>query len=249
MAGGSPSSLPANDDPGGIDRRSVLAKLGVGAGIAWVAPTVLSSPAFAQGSCNNDAITWSAQSLTGLDGTPVTILTSFATVVVSYDETGVTGGGTATAGDPTLAPQGGTSSYVEVLIDLAASGDFVTVTFAFASPVENLTFSLLDIDKGDTFWQDEVTVSATLAATGVAMTSATFNATLISQTTSGTDEIFLAITDESGVGTGTDGSTTNANVDINYAAQIDTLVITYSNPSTDLEPQQIGIGDFTFCAY
>lgn len=260
-----PGSDHTTDDgsTGGLDRRQLLKRAAVGGAVAWVAPQILSASAAgaATALCLPDNITWSDWEV------DVDLLPSFSfqvpqatggNVTVAFSDAGI-GGGTATAAYASVVPLGAqSSSFVTLEMSATAPAEFCELTLVFDNPVQNLAFGLWDVDKGNGFWQDVVTLEASLAGSPVVLGpgGAFFLNTQIQQDPSPpnpapqTGDQFTATVDPSGTGAGTDNSTAAANILLNYPGPIDTITIRYSAGPDEAtpQPQQIGIGNFIFCS-
>lgn len=247
-----------------MDRRTLLQRAAVGTAVAWAVPQLISTQAAAAQSpvCTPDGITWSDFEI-DVDALPTTSfdapLAPGGTVDVAFNDAGI-GSGTATAAYASVAPLGGVfTSFVVLEMDASAPGEFCELVLTFSSPVEAASFTLLDVDLGLGNWQDQVLLEATLAGSPVTLGLAdwTANATYIQHDDDPpfpapkTGDLFTAILDPSGIGDGTDNTVSTANVAVTYVGQIDTLTIRYlAGPDEATpQPQQIGIGDFTFCSY
>ncbi len=252
-----------NPSPSGIGRRSLLKGAAVGTVVAWAAPQVLSMTAAAAQSaaCIPDGLPWSDfdVDVDNLDTTSFDApLASGGVVNVAFSDAGI-GAGVATAGYATVAPLGAVgTSFVVLEMNASVPGEFCELVLTFSDPVEQLAFTLLDLDRGLGNWQDVVLLEATYLGNAVTLNPADygFDNTLIQHDDvplipPKTGDQFTAITDQSGIGNGTANTVPDANVSINYPGTLDTLTIRYlagplqANP----QPQQIGIGDLTFCVF
>lgn len=251
-------SLNEGDDntmtPGsaGIDRRSLIRKAAIGGTAVWAAPQILTvTAAGAQsGACIPDGLAWSDFEI-DVDALPSgsfdAPIANGGTVTVAY-----TAGGGSTVGYATVAPLGGVfSSFATLGLAASAPAEFTELTLTFSVPVEDLSFTILDLDLGDGFWQDQIQLEASLAATPVLLGAGdvSFNATLVASALLPPANQFTAISDPSGIGSGTANSSADANVAVTYPSAVDTLVIRYlAGPAEATpQPQQIGVGDLTFC--
>ena len=218
-----------------IDRRSALKKAGVGIGLAWTAPVILSLPARAAGSClTPGAVSWSSTIVTDTGG-------AAPFLTFSLDSTGMTTG-TAILSNSNFASLGGTTSFVSINMSGQSVGDTAVLTLLFDGPVSNLTFSLLDLDVGGADPSDVVnntwTDQAVLGDGGGTVTSTPH----ISVTEGPTQTYTGLFVDPSGV-TNADG-----NVDLVFSgASVTTVTITYVAAGPGTQDQQIGLSDLAFC--
>ena len=134
-------------------------------GIAWTVPAVTvatAAPAFAVSGCivktNFDALTVGTCQIAP---SVITFAPSAVTATISYASTGQ--GGDNTPGDTckvertTSAPQW---NYIELeMLDPLNVGDTITVTIALSQAMENLSFTLHDIDSTENGWLDTVIVN------------------------------------------------------------------------------------------
>jgi hypothetical protein len=133
-----------------------------------------------------------------------------------------------------------------------ADGDFTELTFTFVNSntllpaaVQNLSFTLLDLDLSTGAWLDDVQLYASLGGSPVFLQGGDF--TIVNP---------LFVTSSVGVDydqfTATDGpidsTSTDGNVEINYSQLVDTLVIRYTG-AAGIEAQQIGISGFSGCIF
>lgn len=241
--------------PQGISRRRLLGTAAVGGAIAWTTPVIFSSPAGAQGSCINTGVAWSdwEAAVNDLESSsflvdPIDLSTT--SMDVSYSPAGL-GSGTASVGYVLISPLGAeTSSFITVELDASAANEYVELTFLFSAAVDLLSFSLLDVDLGTGAWQDEVTLTATLAGSPVVLgvSDYTFNAAYVQH-----DDVFAGpkVADRFTGLQEAANNTTDANVAITYPAPLDTLVLRYLalGEAVDPELQQIGITNFSLCAF
>lgn len=241
----------------GLDRRTLLTRIGVGAGVAWIAPAIVSSPAFAQsGTCIPEAVDWTNHQtgIDDLDNNSFDVgLGSNSTLTVSYNEAGL-GGGTATPVYAQPQPLGNRfGGYITLSMDATAQGEFVELELVFDNPIQNLQFTLIDVDRGLGFWQDEVHLEADLGGVPVVLGPTDYtivNPALITANTTLTTNEFVATVDPSGTGLGVANTSTDGDIAVNYPGQIDRLRIRYyAGSATDLETQQIGIDGLQFCLY
>jgi len=250
------ASAPVDSERVMLGRRKVLIGAAAGAAAVWATPAILSVDAASAATCSSETLAWSTQEVNvdNLDSSSFTVNYGTSGVLtVAYDETTPPAPPTADAGYATVTPLGGeTADFITLEMDASAAGELVTLTFSFSTDVRFLTFTLLDIDLGTGNWQDEVTLSASLAGSPVTLTPAdiTFNPVFVSSTVVGTDNRFTGIFDPSGVGTGVPNNTTDANVSVTYPTDVDTVTITYRAlaAAVDPQPQQVGVGSLTFCA-
>ncbi len=240
----------------GFSRRRALAGIGAGAAIAWTAPQILSAPAASAATCQPASMSFDAnqQTLGTIQNGGTTFVPFGATeqIQVTFDNTtGLSPGATGTFDVNQPVPLGAVfNDFGSLNMTGQSVNDFVELSFAFSIPVDSLTVTLLDVDLGEAiigpvnFWTDQATVTGTLAAAPVAIGSASFNATFVSQTSPG---VFEGIFDPSGTGAGVPNTDPSANVTIQYNAPIDNLVIRYTALGPGVEDQQIGVAFLDFC--
>ncbi len=241
----------------GIDRRSLIAKVGVGAGIAWVAPTILSVSAAAAATCLPVSVDWTGfeGSLNVLQTTPFDVpIGGTETINLSFSDANMAPG-VGTVSYASTVPLGGRGGgFIEMSIDATPgppTQQYIELTFTFSAAVTNLQFSLIDIDLGAGFWQDQVTLFASRLGAPVLLGPGDFvpsvPANITHTAVAGGDQFNGAIDPPDGQ-PGVDNTTTGGDIAITYTAPIDLLVIRYEPGSlTDRETQQIGIDGFTLC--
>lgn len=243
--------------PTGIDRRTLLRTGAAGAALAWVTPAILTVDAASAATCMVETVLWSDFSIDvdNLDTSSFSVpYAASDTLTIAYDETTPPAPPTADAGYATVSPLGGViSSFITLEMDASTGGQQVSITFTFTTPVRDLNFTLLDVDLGSGNWQDRVVLTATESGSPVLIGAGDFtlNPLFVSHAVVGSTDQFTGILDPSGVGTGVPNFDTDANVEVTYAALVDTLVITYIAMPEAVDPalQQIGITDFTFCSF
>lgn len=239
------------------DRRAFLTKAAIGGAAAWVVPSVLSVQAAAAATCSNQVvINWSdwISSIPNLNppgpGSFDIGIGSSSLCTVSFSDAGMTSGGTAQAVYASTTPLGARpDNFIEVSVDSVADGESCELTFAFTgtalTQVQNLTFQLLDVDRGIGFWQDQVELTASLAGSPVLATSVT-TGPYTNHTVFGSSDFVTGNPDPSGTGAGTPNTTTDANATVTYGPSIDKLVLRYTALNGNAL-QQIGIYFFEFC--
>ena len=204
-----------------------------------------------------DTAAWTNGSLTNsYDVDPATPGNDI-TVTVSGNTTQLT---TSTATGTPITPaitvglEGGLSPVqksLELAVDLTSQAQFITVTVNFsalyAAGVQNVSFSIFDVDFSKNQFQDQLRQISGLSVDGitqVAPTITTSSANLLSGT--GLTQVV------NGIATSTDtGATSNAgNVLINFGTNaITSFTFTYgsgSNTIADPTYQHIGIHDISF---
>lgn len=254
-----PLTPSTSADGSGLSRRAMIGRIGVGAGVVWMAPTIVSTPAFGQtGTCLPELVDWADHiaSLDNLDNPPNSFdigLGMNSLLTVAWDDSAM-GAGTATATYAQTTPLGGRGGgFIELSLDATAAGEFCELTFTFSSAVENLSFWLIDIDRGQGFWTDQVSLLALNGATPVVLGPGDYtinDPTLTTETVVGNENQFVAVVDPSGTGQGVDNTTTDGDILITYPSAVSSLTIRYEPGSTtELETQQIGIDGLSFCLY
>jgi hypothetical protein len=243
-------------------RRQFVQRTAIGAAAAWVVPQIISAPAVSASTtsptCVPTVVDWSdfASSVSALNspgpGFFDVAIGNKSKIRVSYSIAGISVGGSATASYATTTPLGGeTTNFLELSMQAGAVGDFQELTFDFIGAVGTaahaLTFNLLDVDLGTGFWQDQVRLSATMSGVPILASSVTTGpdntATVV-----GNSDVVTGTNDPSGIGDGTDNSTTDANATVVYPTTINKLVLRYTAlDNTAL--QQIGISSLSFCLF
>ena len=207
-----------------------------------------------------DTLTWAAGTLSNSydlngDGTKdvtVTITTSGAITWQNGSAVGVTGNAPFTdVGNGTAGP--GTGGTTGKLLSLwlnvngnAASYVKLTVTFSgmFAAGVDNVSFTLHDIDQGS--YQDQVRSISAINTSGTTVypTSVT-NSGSISDSVTGSGSTYL-ITGNNGAA---DNNTTQGDASISFGNNIKQFTFIYGNPTTLSginSAQHIQMGDLFF---
>jgi len=114
------------------------------------------------------------------------------------------------------------------------------VTFAFSKAVNNLTFTLFDIDGSATqTWQDQLIVTSIPALTAFTTTK-----TGVGNNPSGAGTAVSPLQ-----GTGSVGDTTSdGNARIKFSAPVTSVTLTYSaiRPTRSTTDQYIGLGNLTW---
>jgi hypothetical protein len=214
-------------------RRSLLTKGAMGAAAAWAAPTLLSSPASAgPGSCTPLVLDWdnfalgSVFSATTISGITVTLTVAAlpGTTLAPTNRTIVAGPSGGIAGRALFFGQNSNANNVGQ-----------TVTFSFSSPVENISFTVTDMDNVTNGWADRLRINTagytfafagTTLMTGVGSVADPFRNT--------NNNLNLANTDARG------------NVTITYAGPISSFSFQYYNASATGTSQLIRVTDITF---
>jgi hypothetical protein len=247
-------------------RRAVIGGAAAGAAAAWAAPAILTfDAAAAQGTCVPFSVDWADHetSINDLASNPFPVAVDIQWQLdVSYSNAGMTSGGQDAVGYALSAPLGGqTSDFIEMQLhpnnpdpggDTGADGEYTELTFVFTdtltaalAPVQDLSFTLLDIDFSAGDWQDDVQLYASLNGTPVLLAPGDYtivNNTVVSASVGPTYDEF----------TGVDGPVpnidTDGNVQITYSGLIDTLVVRFTALS-GIQAEQIGISGLTGCIF
>jgi hypothetical protein len=258
--------------PGGMptshSRRRVLAAGAVVGGTAWIAPTVLTTPAAAQGSlpCTPFALDWTelATSIPSLNdlsagysfdasygpdqlAATLTVTMSRSTGVSSgtCPDPSASGSG-ASCGSYGTGPLGGTpgaGGYLGLEMSSTAPGDYVELELVFSNPVSDLQFTLLDIDRSDGEWIDEVELVAELGGSPVTLTTFVASSSIEHTSVGPGDRFEPSATSPT---TGIAGTSTAGNVALTYSGPVDRIVIRYT-AGGGVEYQDIGITDLSGC--
>jgi len=251
-AGQAPGASP--DDQAGLSRRAMIGRIGGGAAIAWVAPSILSINAASAATCQPASMdfTLNALSLSTIQngGTTTVPFGATGSIDVTFEPSGLsTGVGQFDVDQPT--PLGGAfADFGSLNMTGQSLNDFVELSFLFSSPVDLLTVTLLDVDLGETlvgpvnFWTDRAQVTALNGVTPVPIGASTFNATFVDQPSAG---VYEGIFDPSGTGAGVPNTSTDANIQINFLTPLDLLTIRYIAAGPGVEDQQIGVAFLDFC--
>lgn len=136
------------------DRRDALKKLAVGGALAWTAPAI-AKPAFAQGTpsgCTPATLDWSTVSSpftsAVVSGVTVSLVTSMYGGSAAQSDNR-----TIVSGEHGLIP----GSFIQFNQDAVTNGG-QNITFNFSAPVQNLSFTVTDIDNSSGAWSDRITV-------------------------------------------------------------------------------------------
>lgn len=245
----------ADEDAGGFSRRRALGLATAGA-VAWTVPTVITVEAAAAATCFATTVTWSDYDATIADypdSWPFFVPIGLSSdIEVGFDDSG-TGAGTGNAGYADLInPLGGAStSYIVLELEATATGQYVELELVFSSLVSQLSFTLLDVDRGLGRWQDQVQLRATRGGLPVPAPTVTPGSLDLVASPIVDGVQVLALTDPSGVGDGTANNATTANALVDYGVgnYLDRLVIRYEAGPDEGVPQrqQIGITDMFMC--
>ncbi|MEZ5142722.1 MAG: hypothetical protein R2726_09430 [Acidimicrobiales bacterium] len=247
----------SDDDARRFDRRRFLAA-GAAAGAAgWVAPVVLSTPAFAAttSKCTSQGtISWSSFAL----NQPGTSLASYPWDVATIGNVKLTFSFLPGVASPPLsftgstqtgvvsAAQGGfpTGQFFQFGKNTAAQNNAITLRMQFDTPIANLQFVLVDIDRavgGGNNFVDQVTLAPTLGGTPV---TGTFTpqqppATQLAPNTPTTNTTAVYS------GTSTGGvSDSTGNLLVSVPGPLDRLDLTYTSTQTGTGTTQIiGVRD------
>jgi hypothetical protein len=240
-------SAKANGPAGG--RRVFLKKLGVGAAVAWSAPALVSAQASAGPGtpCPPGGIDWGSTSLDRGDGGTITTgvlplsaypLTTAGVSVGLVDVGGAyAAGGAIPSGIDGTFPRPGENESLHIQMGNSGSGP-LTITFTFVPPVTNLSFSVLDIDRGGTNsgYNDRINVTGSIGGSSTAGTGTPVSAPPTVVLTP--NEEFESTAHVSNpVGTG--------DVHFNFPGPVDQVVIVYSRSGTTAS-QGIGFSNLTF---
>ena len=244
---GDPSADPVHPEHG---RRRFLQRAAVAGAATWVAPTILTHQAAAAATCV--ALTTAWQSLGPPIPSGTTVYTGPPSLTFTYADP--TSAVTTSAVDSTFV-RGGFNTYHMQLGSVGTGAGPVTITFTFSTPVTDLSFSVLDVDKnttGNPAYVDAIVVGGFLGGVlGTPQTATTTsNPLYVADTSVGTTYKFNGIANAP-------NASTLADVGFTFAAPIDTVVIEYrrcTNPNTCSVPtpvtatQGIGISNLGFCA-
>lgn len=221
-------------------RRSIIATG------AWAAPVVAvgaAAPAFAASACIPQTLNWNNYTAGQAAPSAITIGSTKITQSIAY--------GTATNGSAT--PPGANSGFVQtgpsggiagnrftLAMGTAATpiqvGDFLTWTLTFSTPVQNVQFTVTDIDRATGSWKDSVAVSPAPTSASKGSNVNTGTGTTADPWTS-TDNVNVLPT--SGAG----------NVAVTYKGPISSIVLTYKNLEPGTGSQMlININSISFCA-
>lgn len=151
-------SSPARAVAPHLTRRRLLRAGVAGAGIAWVAPVVLSTPAAAQVSCASVKLDWDTFAV----GTTFTS-TTIGGVTVTLTVAPLSGTTLLPTNRQVFAgPAGGvTENYLRFEMQPTARGIGQIITFTFSASVSNLSVSLYDIDALEGGWRDRILINTT----------------------------------------------------------------------------------------
>jgi hypothetical protein len=245
----------------GLDRRRLLqrAALGAGlAGVAWTTPVLTSTASAGPGSCLVQPFNWlttvgqnnAASGPYAFGGTTLTVSSSTTSAQAAYQNRI----SPTTPGVGPGTPQGNQNSYYTLGIGSAGSvlpyfqygvGATSTSTFNFGSPVSDLTFTILDIDSSGATgngYRDIVTVNWLPATTTV-----TFTPVNGSPTFTGSNP-FTAI----GNGGNAPATSTRGNLLVEFDGPISQFQIVYragTVPSGgSFTTQIIGLSNLSACA-
>ena len=231
MSGNNGGAEPVeNEVTQGQGRRRFMKKAAVGAGAAWVAPTVLSSRAWAQGTCVTQSWDWADAGYAGSGATP------------PYQA--VLGGTTV---DFTVSDPDGMINYTDVRADFGRgdifraqlnnvnAGGSVVLTFAFSLPVTDLAFTVYDVDASatpaspTTGWVDRIVVPSAVGTGGTSPPGPTESA---GGTWTGTSSVLNGSSD--------------ADVAFAAAGPLTSVTVSYQRAGLTIS-QGIAIPNFTFC--
>ncbi len=126
------------------------------------------------------------------------------------------------------------------------AGQGLLQTFAFGYPVENLSFSIFDIDGGNNSWRDRVIITASLAGTSIPVTITTCPPVAGTVCTgSGTNTVQI----DAGT-TGTGFTSPDGRADISIAGSLDSVTVQYQNHTVPTSSSQyMSISELTYsCA-
>jgi hypothetical protein len=230
----------------------MVGRRAVARGAAWSIPVValaVAAPASAATSTGCKVVlgtvVWKNLPATGHPvtqfkfGAPVTTSVGGLTLTVTAS------GDTAAAnnGVVTTGPIGGATSLLLLHSQNGKNNTTQTITLKFSKKVQNLQFTLLDIDssadldkKGnitDSHWQDKVSILP--APSGQTLgTTVQGSGTVAAPWKAKTNNTVVA-----------DGQTT-ANVKLNWGAAMDTVTIVYSQTGSQDGSPKVGISDLSF---
>lgn len=206
---------------------------------------VLSSTAPAVGSCTGTVTyDWGANG----NGSLFTSATA-GDVTISQETTAdFAGTGTTEAFRTNTSAQGAHAGFYQLSMDaslVAGTQDSEAVglvtRFSFSRPVNDLAFSLLDVDTSSGAWEDLISVEGKDASGAI---------TPFAFTPAGPDTQLAGDVAE-GDGT-TPPSSLNANVEVVFQGPVQSLTVSYSqsdSPTAENAYMVVGISDFSFCAY
>lgn len=219
----------------GVGRRTITR------GAAWSVPVIavaVAAPAAANtsgGGCLTGKLDWdSCSGRTGLDKTLITAGGTGVTVMVTV------GGDTSHSGNGAVTgtTTGGQSKVMRFYDENGVKNTSQTVTITFSSEVQNVSFSLLDVDSaisGRTReYEDEVRIISPASWSGSTHSNVTGSGT--------SNDPYRAVDTDSPV----DGSSSKSNVDLTFAGPLTQIVFTYAQNGTVYGDPYIGISDIYF---
>ena len=164
-------------------------------------------------------------STTATDGTVVTITKSDPDGVADPVLFGLVYAGSLNGRDNPLV----------MAMERARRGDGTSIRFNFSQPVQ-LCFNLVDVDASNRSWEDTIELIGTNGGAAVNLGAADFvtgaaNTYLTTNTVRGTSST----------------NTATGNIEVNYPAPIDQLIIEHRDDSRGRDFQFIGIHDFFWC--
>ena len=115
----------------------------------------------------------------------------------------------------------------------ADNGEGVSITFTFSTP-RAVSFFLVDVDRSFGSWEDHVEVIGYLGGSPIdpaSMTTGAHTTQVSANTVRGT----------------TSSSTTDSNVEVDFQAAVDTIVIRHYDNTSWTQFQWIGIHDLHWC--
>jgi hypothetical protein len=238
-----------DDIDGAQGRRSFLKKAGVGVAVAWTAPVLVSNAASAGPGtgCLPGGIQWGTTEFTRADSGTITTgvlpLTAYPLAaegfVLDVDDTGNTYASTGPqpSGIDALFPRPPETFSFHVQMNATGTGP-ITITFSFFSPVTNLAFSILDIDRTgtNTGFNDRINVTASNGGSAVAGTGTPV---------SSPPTVVLIPDVEFEGSTDVPSTSDDGDVAFSFAGPLDEVVIVYSRSGANLR-QGIGISNLTY---
>jgi len=228
------------------EQARLIGRRAVTRGAAWSIPVVslaVAAPAMAVSGCTvkTGKLAWTSQIAGSLFGkTLVTTVSGVTATVTGTGDTGATDNGIRSAG-----PIGGANSLLLLHSKNDVNNTSQTITIKFSQPVQNLSFTFLDIDSSQTVtgkghnqtitdhWQDKISIQP--APSGQTKGSTVQGSGTVAAPWRSIDQ------DTPVPDTGTTG-----NVLVNWTASHDTITIVYSQDGSQDGSPKVGIGDLSF---
>jgi hypothetical protein len=233
----------ADDTSNAPAARSAVGRRTIARGAAWSVPVVavaLAAPAEAHysGGCLSGKLAWSTCTRRGQLNKPLVTAggTGVTVMVTDSGDTSHSANGVVT--DTTT---GGLSPVMRFYDENAVTDTIQTITLTFSMPVQNVSFSLLDVDSeisgsGSTSrrYQDEIRI----------ITPASWSGSKHSNVKgSGTDgDPYRALTTDSPVS----GSSGSSNVDLSFVGPLTQISFSYAQDGKVFGDPYIGISDISF---